>query len=205
MLDRPMLAFTIALALLASPSHAGVALLASPLSPAVILGNPLQIGLGISGLENGTAIAGYDIHVGFNPNLLTFRDLRFGDPVLGNQLHLDPSSPHPVSAVSETSGRLHLLELSLSASSDLNEHQADAFLLATLTFDTLANGRSAVTLAINDLTDPAGQELMATAKSAAFAIVPLPGASILLPSGLWPWLVVARRRLTAHPLGSVHL
>ncbi|MBS1214359.1 MAG: hypothetical protein H6R26_2976 [Proteobacteria bacterium] len=132
--DRILLPFAFVLALVGAPSQASPLLQLTPSSQTIALDTPLLIGVHIAGLGDGVALGGYDLTVGFDTTLLSFRNALFGDPVLGDQLDLDHSGTQRPSAAVNNPGRLDLLELSLDAASLLRQEQANQFLLATLGF-----------------------------------------------------------------------
>lgn len=81
-------------------------------------------------------------------------------------------------------GMVNVFELSLEMSADLNTWQADTFILATLRFDILNYGSSALTINVNFFDDAEAVALSPVVKSTAITSVPLPSAVWMLLSGL---------------------
>ena len=111
----------------------------------------------------------------------------FGDPTLGDQLDLFSlgSLYVPTAGV----GSVNLWELSLDLPEDLDELQADAFTLVTVTFDTLAAGVSTLGLVVNYLGDSVGDSLATTVEGGSITVnrqasVPEPFTAALLSLGL---------------------
>lgn len=186
--DRASLALATLIAALSCQAQADVSLRLLPSSPVIGVGDHLEVGIGIVGLDSGSVLAGYDIEIVHDPGLLSLSNVTFGDPVLGDQLGIESSPATTVSYSSSSPGRTRLLEVSQDRTALLEAQQADAFRLATLTFDALAAGRSQIALAINDLADAQGERLPGMAESAEIVVVPSPAAWLTLLSGLWPFL-----------------
>jgi hypothetical protein len=161
-----------------------------PASQVVSVGDPAAVELRISGLGSSVApsLGVFDLFVSFDPAILSFGGVSFGDPTLGDQLDLfDLGSLTVVDA--GLSGAVRLFELSLDSAADLDALQADAFTLATLSFDTLQVGTSALLLSIAALGDAHGAPLSAALETGLVTVVPEPQATLLFLVGL---LVVRR-------------
>jgi hypothetical protein len=181
----------------ALPARAALVLGLTPAPQTVAVATPVTVTLGIAGLGNGTALSAYDLDIGFNPALLSFRSLQFGDPVLDNQLDL--SHTGSLQQITLGAGHLNLVEYSFDPAELLKQQQAGGFVLATLIFDTLAPGSGLLALSVNGLLDADGGSLGAdslqngTVDIAAGAAIPAPSSLGLLGLGL-PGLRFAQRR-----------
>lgn len=189
------LILAIALFLVASTAPA-ITIGFEPISQRVLVGDPVDVAVTISDLGLGTApsLGVFDLDVNFDPAILTFDSVAFGDPVLGDQLDLfglgsitafDDSIP----------GSVNLFELSLDLPSDLDAFQADSFTLATLTIDTFSVGTSSLDITINALGDSLGDMLPATLESGSISPVPEPATMLLLGTGLACLGVFSRKKL----------
>lgn len=181
------------LVLMSTQSHAVTVLSVDPASQSVSLGSPVSFNINIAGLGNGTALGTYDINLVFDPALLAYSGITFGN-------QLDLSGLGDVQTVTPNNGTVEMFELSLESVSDLNTLQASAFRLATLTFDTLALGiNSPITLSVNALGDASGNPITASlqngAVSVAAAPVPIPAAVWLFGSALGIFGFLGKRRM----------
>lgn len=165
--------------------HASIILSVSPASQSVTLGSPVSFDVNISGLGNGTALGTYDINLGFDPTLLSYSSIVFGNQV-------DISGLGDIQSVTPGTGTVDVFELSLDSPSDLNSLQASSFTLATLTFDTLATGtNSPLTLSVNALGDAVGNSINANLENGSVTInglvtsVPEPSMIFSMVAGLF--------------------
>jgi len=156
----------------------------------VSLGSQLTVNLDVTGLGGGTALATYELLVGFDDTLLAFDNVTFGTA-------LDPDMLGNIQTVTPNTGSVDVFELSLDPSADLVASQPGAFTVATLVFDTLAAGaNSPITLAdvptgmVTSIGDQDGNPIQASFVGASVTIVdtapgvPEPSALVLLCSGL---------------------
>jgi len=163
----------------------------APSSQTVTPGSQVNVGVAISGLGNGAApsLGIFDIDVTFDPAVLSLNAVSFGDPGLGDQLDLFGFGS--INSATPGSGVVNLFELSLDFPSDLDTLQAGAFTLASLTFDTLAEGTSLLGLIVNDLGDSFGDPLNAQIGTGSVSVnspspnpVPEPGTMLLFGTGI---------------------
>ncbi|MHB1142268.1 MAG: cohesin domain-containing protein [Sulfuricaulis sp.] len=168
-----------------------------PIAQTVSTGSSLSVKLGISALGDGVApsLSTFDLNIGYDPSLLSFTGVIFGDPVLGDQLDLF-SLGSVTSWDNTTPGTLNVFELSFDSPTDIDTLQAANFTLATLTFSALSGGISPLSIAINALGDANGDPLAATTMSGSVTVtaVPIPAAIWLFGSGLLGLIGMARRK-----------
>ncbi len=173
--------------------QASVLLTLEPQSP-ISVGTTSEVQLRLSGLGQHTSpsVGAFDLNLAFNPSVLSFSGLTFGDPVLGDQLNLAGASTIS-DATSQGAGLLELFEVSLASTSVLNAQQPDTFVLATLRFQGVANGTSLLTPTLNAVSDASGNALVVGVQTGRIDVTaaPEPGSLWLmtLPAALTFWLV----------------
>lgn len=152
----------------------------SPATQIVTLSSPVSIGIRIEGLGNliAPSLGVYDLTVFFDPTILLFSSVSFGDPALGDQLDLFGFGS--ITSFIAGVGSINLFELSLDSVDDLNDLQLSSFVLATVQFDTIGLGTSSVEILINALGDAMGSPLAATTQDASITVVPEPNLTPLL-------------------------
>jgi hypothetical protein len=161
----------------------------------VVIGNYAVVAIRISDLVDFSApsLGVFDLNINFDPAILSFSSVFYGDRILGDQLDL-----FGLGSITETTPRLgfvNLFELSLDLPDDLNDLQSGAFTLATLIFDTLSIGTSPLSFTVNSLGDAYGDYLEATTRTGSVDVVPEPTTLLLLGSGIAGLAGIRRMRL----------
>jgi len=175
--------------------RADVILSIDPVSQTAPLGAAANFNVDISGLGNGTALGAFDINFEFDPTVLSYDSIVFGDQV-------DISGLGDIQSVTPGIGTVEVFELSLDSASELDSLQASAFTMATLTFSTLSTAiNSPVTLSINALGDAVGNSLSTTLQNGSVSVTsttasPEPN-SVWLILAVLPIFVVIRRRFSS--------
>ena len=167
-----------------------------PPSQTVPPGPTVDVELAISGLGDLAApsLSTFALDVNFNPGILGFNSVTFGDPVLGDQLDLFGLGS--LTDFTPGAGSVILFELSFDLPTDLDTLQAGSFTLATLTFDTLGPGTSPLTFSVNTLADSIGDPLPVTAGVGSITVanpIPEPASLLLLGSSLAGFAALRRR------------
>ena len=158
-------------------------------------GHSMDIDMGISGLGSGAApsLSTYDLDLEFDPAYLAFATVRYGDPLLGNQLDLFNLGSNAAAAGVASPGVVNLFELSGDSVADLNTLQASSFILATVTFDVLMAGTSPFGLVSTALGDADGNALPhIIVAPATITTVPLPPAFFMMFPGLFAVFAASR-------------
>jgi hypothetical protein len=163
----------------------------SPADQNVYVGTSANVALTISGLGNFTApsLGTFDLNVTFDPSILSFKSVLFGDPVLGDQLDLFGLGANPTFAGTVGPGSLNLFELSFDSPSELNSLQAGSFTLANISFDTFALGNSLLGISLISLGDADGNALSATLNGGSISVksssqVPESSSLLLVLNGI---------------------
>lgn len=174
--------------------HADAILTINPVSQTIPLGSQASFDVNISGLVSGTALGAYDINVGFNPTVLAYNSIAFGNQV-------DLSGLGDIQTATLGTNAVDVFEVSLDSASYLNATQMPSFTLVTLTFDTLSAAiNSPITLAINALSDGNGNPIASSVDGGSVSVTtatvtPEPSSGILSVTGLLilAWYLVATR------------
>lgn len=174
----------LALGLLASGSVQAVTLSLDPASATRTVGQTVSLDIAISGLGDGTApsLGAFDLTASFDPSVLAFDSLTFGDPSLGNVLGPGAGSIDGFS-VDAGLGTVNLFSLSLETTDDLNNGQPGQFILGTLSFLALAPGISDINLGSIILSDANGDPLGAIVQGAKITVNP---HTTVPDGGAWP-------------------
>ncbi len=153
----------------------------SPNSITTSVGNSVNVDIVISGLDNNSSpsLGAFDLDVNYDASILGFNSVVFGSG-------LDLFGFGTINGFSDTAGKTNIFELSFDSESDLNSLQADSFLLASISFNAIADGNSLLNLNTIDFADGAGDPLVITTNTGNVTVnpVPAPPAIWLLGTGL---------------------
>lgn len=171
--------------LLPRPSEA----ISIDLVPALVttsLGGTIDIAVRIAGLGDHAppSLSVFDLDLTFDPLVLAVDDVHFGDPILGDQLALETVAADAFFMT--VPGTVTFTETSNDTPADLNDLQAPAFILATLTLAGLSPGVSplSLSLAVGGLLDADGNPLSADLGSGLALVVSAPATLILVGAAL---------------------
>jgi hypothetical protein len=159
------------IAAMAGSTSASVALNFSPSTSTISVGSEFDVDVFAFGLDE-TDLAAYILDIGFNDDVLDFKDVTFGAE-LG----------YPLDSVTDVTpgiGQVNVAETSMLF--DFSG-QPDAFTLFTMTFTAEAFGDSALSFLGVELTD-SDANLIDSGFGASINVVPVPAAVWLLASGL---------------------
>lgn len=163
------------------PVQAGVVVSINPAAPEINVGDSVGFSIDITGLDSSVALSGYELSLGFDPALLHFDSVIFG-----NQLDLAAQGQNFPSLTTEP-GWVHLIEFSFDGSTILLEQQADNFTLANVYFTAIDSGISSLNLSLHSLADSETNLIDANSQGALVSItsaVPVPSAVWMFISGL---------------------
>lgn len=157
------------------PVQAAVVVSINPAAPEISVGDSVGFSIDITGLDSSLALSGYELSLGFDPALLHFDSVIFG-----NQLNLAAQGENFPSVTTEP-GWVHLIEFSFDDSAVLLEQQADNFTLANLYFTAIDSGVSSLNLSLHSLADSDANLIDANSQSALVSIT----SAVPVPSGVW--------------------
>lgn len=180
------LLFVAALALVPGPLLGlNIGLTVIPQSSIVGAGNSTAVQVQASGLGSHSApsLGAFDLQLGFDPTVLAFTGLTFGDPLQGDQLNL--SGTGTISDFTLASaGQVTFFSISLDSAMVLDTLQASQFVLATLNFQAISPGSATLALNVNSLSDSQGTPLSASLQAGTISVVAVPE-----PRALWLFLL----------------
>ena len=178
-----------------------------PSTSTLAVGDSIDLELRISGLGDGVApsLGTYDIDIIHDAGVLQLNAVAIGDPVLGDQLDL--SGFGTITSVLFLGNGVNLFELSFDSASDLDDFQAPAFTLATLTYQGIGAGVGALMLNVIALGDSLGDEIDFETAGASITVlgsqqVPEPGGMALLMIGVAATWRLRRRTCATRTRGS---
>jgi hypothetical protein len=165
-----------------------------PAAQTVLPGQLVTVDIVISGLGAGgtPSVGAFDLDVSFDATILSPLDVTFG-PFLG-----DPSFFEALTSFTFSPGVVDFAEVSLLSVAALDARQSASFILATLSFDTLAMGMSPLTFSQIIVDDAFGQKLDIDEGSGKVNVVPEPGTLALLSTGVLDLLGYGWRRKFPH-------
>lgn len=182
--------FCAATALMAAPAMA-VTLSIGPATQNQTLGAPVSVNILVSDLGDfsSSSLGNFDLFVSYDSSILTPTQADYGTQL--NQGDINDSIQEGLVLVSGPTAEcaaaacLEVAEVSFLTAQELVDGQPGSFLLASITFNTVALGSSALDFQFTELGDEFGDEILnANLQSASVTVaaaqqVPLP-ASLLL-------------------------
>lgn len=149
----------------------GVIISVDPANQTIPLGAPVSINVAIAGLGSGSlSLGAFDFNLSFDPSLIAFNSITFGDPAHGDQLAPLVGSITG-SSFDSALGYVHQYEISLDLAGDLNAMQPGAFILTSLTFTTIGVGNSSLRISDLILGDAYGNPLTPNINNGTIRVV----------------------------------
>lgn len=149
-------------------SAAAVSLSLNPSQQSIAVGEALSLDVAIVDLGNFStpSVSTFDFDLGFDPSVLSFIGLTFGDSLLGDQVDLSGTARQftdlgifDAVGFSAIPGVVNFFEESFDLPQDLDTLQPEAFTLATLDFVALGDGNGDLAVTLNALGDSQGNPL----------------------------------------------
>ena len=168
---RLYLLLSLVLGLLAAPVFAQeLPLTLLPVAQDAPLGSLVEVELHLSGLGDAAApsLSAFEITLNFDPTVLTFESVQYGDPLLGNPL--DVLNQGSLTSTESDTGVVTALSLSLDLPQELDTLQASAFRLAALTFIAVGVGMSPLDITFHAVGDALGDPMLATATGGTITV-----------------------------------
>jgi hypothetical protein len=161
-----------------------LALLPSQQSAAI--GTPFAVDVVASDLQGGI-VSAYDLQIGYDPAVVEPRGASFG-------LALGDAGASQVFNSLDLGAPVKIAQLSLLSDAQLDALQGESFVLATLEFELLSGGASALDLVAppGSVIGAQGGVLSPSVTDAAVQAVPEPTAALAFAAGAW--LVASRAR-----------
>ncbi|QLE56857.1 cohesin domain-containing protein [Nostoc sp. TCL26-01] len=137
------------------PAAQAVSLELLPAVQTVDVGDSVDVDVKISELGDfqTPSLSGFALSLSFDPAILTFNSLSFGDPINGDLVGL--SSDTRLTDIQTSSGLVNFAEISFDDPADLNNIQPASFILGRANFTALRPGISQLKLSasIDGLSD----------------------------------------------------
>lgn len=173
-----------------------ISLTLTPTKQEITIGEVLSLDIAIVDLGNllAPSVSTFDFDLSFDSNVLEFKELTFGDPLLGDQIDLSGDARQftelgifdAVGFSEPGPGVVNLFEVSLDFPQDLESEQPDDFVLATLDFTALYAGNNNFDLTVNTLGDSEGNPLALDAiNNSSVLVTDTPSKSVPEPTASW--------------------
>ncbi len=124
------------------------------------MGSEISCSVAVSGLGDAgsPSLGAFDFDLTYDPSILAFNSLIFGDPGLASLLG-PPFGSIGGFSVNAISGLVNQFEVSLELPETLDMYQAGGFVLTTLSFTTLTAGITGLDISALILSDSRGNPL----------------------------------------------
>ncbi|MDG9670085.1 hypothetical protein ONV78_20280 [Hahella sp. CR1] len=177
-----------------------------PSTSTVLPGQLFTVDISISGLAPGGApsLSTFDLNLSFDPGAVAIDATDADDNGVMDSVALDPHGQldvlglglNPMSAELFAPGELNLFDLSLDIPADLDAHQDNSFLLASLSFTALSSGFSYFSVVVNSLGNSLGNPIAASVNNGGVTIVAEPALlqSLFISGLMWIGMAGLRKR-----------